>query len=105
MANKPWPDDPPRRKIVIVLDQDDINALDYEDGGNELLTNKEIHILSSHPSQPDPAVQALIDQDLMTSGTVLIQNPFDKSLYHRESEAMEQIALAKLYTFPRYVGT
>ncbi len=104
MTDNKWPDEPSRRKIVLVLNQDDIEALRYEDGGDELLINEEIHILSSHPSLPDPAVQALIDQNLMTSGGVLIQNPFDKSLYYRESEAMEQIALAKLLHFSTLCG-
>ena len=104
MTDKPWSDDPSCRKIVLVLKQDDINALDYEDGGDDLLTNEEIHILSSRPSQPSPAVQALIDQGVVTSGAVLIQNPFDKSLYYRESEAMEQIALAKLLHFSTLCG-
>ena len=104
MTDNPWPDNPACRKVVLVLDQDDINALEYEDGGAELLTNEEIHIFSSHLSQPNPTVQALIDQGIVTSGSVLIQNPYDKSLYHRESEAMEEIALAKLLHFSTLCG-
>lgn len=104
MTDKPWPDEPSRRKAVLVLNQDDIEALRYEDGGDIFLTNEEVHILSSHPAQPGPAEQALIDQGVVTSGTVLIQNPFDKSLYYRESEAMEQIALAKLLHFSTLCG-
>ena len=99
MANKPWPDDPSRRKIVLVLNQDDINALDYEDDGNVLLTNEEVHILSSHPSEPDLSVQALIDQGLVMPNTVLVQNPFEKSLYHHEPEAEAQIAQTKCQHF------
>ncbi len=99
MSDKPWPDEPSRRKIVLVLNQDDIEALRFEDGGADLLNNKEVHILSSHPSQPGLAVQALIDQGLVTPDTVLVQNPFEKSLYHHEPEAVEQIVLAKWQHF------
>ena len=104
MTDNKWPDEPSRRKIVLVLNQDDIEALRYEDGGDELLINEEIHILPSHPPEPDSAVQALIDQGVVTSGAVLIQNPFVKSLYYRESEAMEEIALAKLLHFSTLCG-
>ncbi len=91
-----WPDNPSCRKIVLVLDQDDINDLDER---AEILTNEEIHILSSRPAQPNPAVQILIDQGLVTSGSVLVQNPFDKNLYYRKSEASEKIAVAKFLHF------
>ena len=104
MSDNKWPDDPSRRKIVLVLNQDEIDALDYEKGGSDLLLNKEIHILSSYPSKPGSAVQALIAEGIVTSGAVLVQNPFDKSLYHLESEAVEQIALAKLLHFSTLCG-
>ena len=106
MTDNPWPDDPSRRKIVLVLNQDDINALDYDSeyDGDVLLNNEEVHILSSHPPEPGPAVQALIDQGVVTSSAVLIQNPFDKSLYYRESEALEEIALAKRLHFSTLCG-
>ena len=99
MSDKPWPDEPSRRKIVLVLNQDDIEALRYEDGGDDLLNNEEVHILSSHPSQPGLAVQALIDQGLVMPDTVLVQNPFEKSLYHHEPEAIGQIVQAKWQHF------
>ena len=104
MTDKPWPDEPSRRKIVLVLNQDDIEALRFEDGGSDILLNEEIHILSSHQSQPGPAVQTLIDQDLVTSGAVLVQNPFNKSLYYDESKAVEEIALAKRLHFLTLCG-
>ena len=49
-------------------------------------------------------MQALINQGLVIPNAVLIQNPFDKSLYHLKSEAMEQIALAKLLHFSTLCG-
>ena len=104
MTDNKWPDEPSRRKIVLILNQDDIEALRYEDGGSDILLNEEVHIVSPHQPQPDPAVQALVDQGVVTSGAVLVQNPFDKSLYHRESEAVEQIALAKLLHFSTLCG-
>ena len=104
MTDNKWPDEPSCRKIVLVLNQDDIEALRYEDGGSDILLNEEVYILSPHQPQSDPAVRALIDQGVVTSGAILVQNPFDKSLYHRESEAVEQIALAKLLHFSTLCG-
>lgn len=68
------------------------------------MLEEEVHILSSRQPQPGPDVQTLIDQGVVTSGAVLVQDPFDKSLYYRETEAMEQIALAKLLHFSTLCG-
>ena len=99
VEDSPWPDEPSRRKIVFVLDQDDIEALRYEKGGSDLLLNEEVHILSPLQPQPGPTVQSLVDQGLVAPGAVLVQNPFDKNLYQNESEAVAQFALAKYLHF------
>ena len=53
MTDTSWPD-PSHRKVVLVLNQDDIVSLDYNEDGAELRNNEEAHILSSHPLEPGP---------------------------------------------------
>ena len=102
--DSPWPAEPSRRKIVIILKPEDIDALRSEEGGPELLLNKEVHILSSEPLNPDPDVQFLIDEGLVKPGAVLVQNPFNKNLYQDELAAVEQFAVAKYLHFSTFCG-
>ena len=104
MTDNTLPDEPSRRKIMMVLKPEDIEALRFDEDGPDLLLNEEVHILSSQPSKPDPDVQHLIDQGLVKSGAVLVQNPFDKSLYQDKSEAVEQFALDKYLHFSTLCG-
>lgn len=104
MTGNTLPDEPSRRKIMMVLKPEDIEALRFDKDGPDLLLNEEVHILSSQPSKPDLDVQRLIDQGLVKSGAVLVQNPFDKSLYQDKSEAVEQFALDKYLHFSTLCG-
>ncbi len=96
-----WPDEPHRRKTVLVLDQQDIDALRYEAGGADLLLNKDVYTLSSSLEEwsLNPIVQDLIDSGLVQPGTVLIQSPFDKNVYENSIQAVERFALAKYLHF------
>ena len=104
MTDNTLPDEPSRRKIVMVLKPEDIEALRFDEDGPALLLNEEVHILSSQPSKPDSDVQRLIDQGLVKPGAVLVQNPFDKNLYQDKPEAVEQFALAKHLHFSTLCG-
>ena len=104
MTDNTLPDEPSRRKILMVLKPEDIEALRFDEDGPALLLNEEVHILSSQPSNPDSDVQRLIDQGLVKPGAVLVQNPFDKNLYQDKPEAVEQFALAKHLYFSTFCG-
>ncbi len=97
--DRTWPDEPHRRKTVLVLDQQDIDALRYEEGGADLLLNKEVYTLSSSLKESNPIVQDLIDSGLVQPGAVLIQSPFDKNVYENSIQAVERFALAKYLHF------
>ena len=99
MSDSTWPNEPHRRKTVLVLDQQDIDALRYEAGGADLLLNKDVYTLSSSLEESNPIVQDLIDSGLVQPGTVLIQSPFDKNVYENSIQAVERFALAKYLHF------
>ncbi len=94
-----WPDEPQRRKTVLVLNQQDIDALRYEEGGADILLNEEVSILPSSLKQSNSVVQDLIDSGLVQPGAVLIQSPFDKDIYENSIQAVERFALAKYLHF------
>ena len=90
-----WPNEPHHRKTVLVLNQQDIDALRYEEGGADLLLNEEMYILPSSLEESNPIVQDLIDSGLVQPGAVLIQSPFDKNRYENSKQAVERFALDK----------
>lgn len=94
-----WPDEPHHRKTVLVLNQQDIDALRYEEGGADILLNEEVYIHPSSLKESNPAVQDLIDSGLVQPGAVLIQSPFDKNIYENSIQAVERFALAKYLHF------
>ena len=93
--SKTWPEEPHRRKTVLVLNEQDIDALDYEEGGADLLLNEEIYILSSSLKESNPVIQNLVDSGLVQPNAVLIQSPFDKNIYENSMQALQRFALDK----------
>ena len=104
MTDSTWPNEPHRRKTVFVLNQPEIDALEYRDGGAELLLNEEVYILPSSSKQSNSVVQGLFDSGLARSGAVLIQSPFDKDLYEDSKQAVERFALDKHQHFSTLCG-
>lgn len=104
MIDSTWPNEPHRRKTVLVLNQPEIDALEYRDGGAELLLNEEVYILPSSSKQSNSVVQGLFDSGLARSGAVLIQSPFDKDVYEDSKQAVERFALDKHLHFSTLCG-
>ena len=99
MTDSTWPDEPYRRKVVFVLNQAEIDALRFEEGGPELLLDEETYILPYPSQESAPVVQDLISSGIARPGAVLIQSPFDKDIYQNSTEAVELFALDKYLYF------
>ena len=104
MTDSTWPDEPHRRKTVLVLNQTDIDALSFEEGGSDLLLKEGVYILSSSLKESNPVVQDLINSGLVQPGAVLIQSPFNKNRYENSQQAMERFALDKHLFFSALCG-
>ena len=92
VTDNTWPNEPHRRKTVLVLNQQDSDALDYERGGADLLLNEEIYILSASSRQSNPVVQRLFSSGIARPGAVLVQSPFDVDVYQNAQQAVELFA-------------
>jgi len=98
LDNNPWPSEPSRRKVILVLKPDDFVDLQYNAGEADIMINKEIYVMPL-PSSPASSEVQKIGQSLVTAGAVLIQDPFDKDRYYNISDAIQNIAIAKLLHF------
>ena len=107
MTDSTWPNEPHRRRALLVLNEEKIVTLRYEEDGPDLLRNEEVYILPSSLQGSNPAVQNLIDGGLVRPGAVLIQSPFDKDKYENSTQAVERFALDKHMHFSKlcmYLG-
>ena len=90
-----------------MLDPSDIDRCGYEDGGNDLLLDEEIHVLEFPVQGSQKTIQDIITRGLDQRGAVLVQSPFEEDRYEDITQARELFALVKHMHFSRlcmYLG-
>lgn len=100
-----FPENPSRRRVVIVLSEYDLERCANEDGGAAFLYDDEVYILQFPPppdSEATPALQNILDSGLARPGTVLLQDPYDSSRYVDSLDAVQRFALAKHMHFSTF---
>ena len=79
------PDEPQKRRIIFILSPYEYERLQYERSGNPLLLdaiNGKVYILvPSKVDQQNPIIETLIQKQLDSVGSFLMQNPHDFSDY------------------------
>jgi hypothetical protein len=98
MISDPFPTDPARRRVVVVMRPHDIERCRYEANAGDVLLDPEVRVVEFPLSWGDdlhPALVHILDADLARPGSILVQNPFDLDEYADASSAPEQFALAK----------
>ncbi len=99
-----FPDDPARRRAIVVLDQHAIERCAYDSEYAAARLDEETHFLQ-FPVPPKQgvhsALQGLADSALLRPGSVLVQSPFDPDSYAEASSAEADFALAKHMHFSK----
>lgn len=110
MTTGSFPNDPSNRKAILILNQHDLEKCAYEPGAAQLLFDEEAYVLQL-PIRPQgemsPALRYIVDADLASPGSMLVQSPFDIDTYVKASLAPQSFALAKHMYFSRlcmYLG-
>jgi hypothetical protein len=85
------------RRIIMVLDQTKLDALDYEPDSSELLHQPGVAIVSSRPdlAQVDDLTQSLENLDQLVPGAILVASPYRDGEYAEIEEASDQFGLKK----------
>lgn len=98
MTTGSFPADSSARKVILVLQQHDLEKCAYEPGAGEALLDDEAYVLpfplQKQKDQPI-ALQNICDSDLVRPGVVLVQSPYDPDSYEDASLAPQKFALAK----------
>lgn len=100
MMTYSFPNDPSNRRVVIVLQEHDIEKCAYEPEGASFLLDKEAYLLPFPLPLPSKdnipvALQNILDTGLARPGYMLVQSPYDINLYEEASLAPQRFALAK----------
>lgn len=93
-----FPDDPNRRKAILVLTQHDIEKCYYEPGAARSFFDEEVFVLPFPVQiqiQLHPAMKNILDSGLANPGVVLVQSPYEPNTYEDVSQAPVRFALAK----------
>lgn len=105
------PDEPQKRRIIFILSPYEYERLQYERSGNPLLLdaiNGKVYILvPSKVDQQNPIIETLIQKQLDSVGSFLMQNPHDFSDYENINTASSIFTLSKWFhfvTFCDYLG-
>ncbi len=95
-----------RRQGIIILDPDDLDRL-YDEGGKDIIRNREISALITPLDKNNEVVRNIIDAGLDREGVMLMQNPFYPDRYEEMSKAPQKFALEKYFitsTLCRHLG-
>lgn len=98
MTTGSFPDDPSRRKAILILSAYDIEKCAYEPDAARALLDEEAYVLPFPLLKQDKASLALrniVDAGLARPGHMLVQSPYDVEAYEEAALAPQRFALAK----------
>jgi hypothetical protein len=87
---------------LIILDQQDIDHLEFDNEGSNLLTNKQIGIVPYNQSPEFMFAKLLLQKGLMKRDNFLVKTPFDFNDYEEISMAHKNFALKKYMYFSTF---
>lgn len=94
-----------QKKVLLVLDRVDIERLNYESEGSDLLLNDEVHIIEYNAEKSYPLLDSLRDRNLLNKGEILIQSPYDQNRYAAVDNAVQDFALEKHFAFLNFCNS
>ena len=98
MTTGTFPQDPHRRRAVVVLGAYDIERCSYEADQGQLLLDEEAYVLAfplEAGGEVHLALRNILDAGLCRPGTMLVQSPYDTDCYEDCENALERFAVAK----------
>jgi hypothetical protein len=98
MTTDSFPNDPSRRRAVLVLQDHDIDRCKYEPGESRKLLDEEAYVLPfplRMQGEIPVALQNIVSARLARPGNMLVQSPYDDDSYEEASLAPQRFALAK----------
>lgn len=102
MTTESFPTNPANRRVIVVLQKQVLDRCAYEKDAGRILVDEETYVLAypvPESSSQDPVLQSIVRGGRARPNMVLIQSPFDPTVYVEASEASEQFALAKHFYF------
>jgi hypothetical protein len=105
MLTYSFPDDPGRRRALIVLKDFEYDKCRYSSGGSDLLTNEELHVVPTSVfgrGDLPVSLQNIYRRHVARPGAVLVQSPFNSDNYESLETASEKFAKEKYAIIDRF---
>jgi hypothetical protein len=92
-----------RPRIILILQKEVVDELEFKVDGEKLLSNPEIKVISYPSGRGDPLVEELKKKNLFHPDSLLVQSPFG-GFYALADEANEVFAYEKHFSFTELCG-
>jgi hypothetical protein len=93
------PGEPASRKVMVVVDEDDYQHLEYADEGRDLLIDPEIQVQQFPVDTDNKLLREMQRNGTLRPGTVLLQSPYDAGRYTPVEDAETTFAVEKYTLF------
>ena len=93
-----------RNDVVVVLPEGEIERLEYEAGGRDLLLDRRVRLVPLDAESDDETASRLGDLGLLDKPGVLIENPYEPGIFEPVESAAAAFAHQKLFLFSQFCG-
>lgn len=104
MSINSLPQEPEKRRAIVVLSRTQLQQLERDPAGAKLRLNEQVCVLDASVKESSPLVEKLRGSGLLNAGSILIQNPYDPSDYADIVDASYSFAQAKCIHFANLCG-
>ncbi|MDJ1180490.1 hypothetical protein PJF56_16635 [Roseofilum sp. BLCC_M91] len=98
------PENPERRRSIMILMPDSLEQLKSQPGGSELILNPQVCLLDFTNHQSSDLLHKLKNSGLFNANAVLIQSPYNPSDYAELTDSRYKFAEAKCIHFATLCG-
>jgi hypothetical protein len=99
-----FPEDPDKRRVIVVVDGHNRERLDYEPGGGDVLDDPQSHVVVVGEDLNTSVGKRLKQLGLLAVDTVLLQSPFHPDDYAPIETAQVDFAISKHHLFVELCG-
>lgn len=91
--------EPKDARVVLVVDQTDLERFEYDERGAELLMNEQVGVVGFPVEKHNEVTRNLEARNLLDPGNMLVQSPYDPAVYAMAENATQQFAVEKHFAF------
>jgi len=93
-----------RTRVVVAVPSSEIERLDYEPSGQDLLLDRRVELIPIDGDGESPTAATLAQLGLLDEPGVLVESPYERDVFERVETAAGEFAHQKLFLFSQFCG-